>query len=41
MERKNIWNLYSDEQILELKEINDKVQALPGCRKDRAGVRRT
>ena len=24
MERKNIWNLYSDEQILELKEINDK-----------------
>ena len=34
MERKNIWNLYSDEQISELKEIN-------GCRKDRAGVRRT
>ena len=24
MERKNIWNLYSDEQISELKEINDK-----------------
>ena len=23
MERKNIWNLYSDEQISELKEIND------------------
>lgn len=40
MERKNIWNLYSDEQISELKEIR-QVQALPGCRKDRAGVRRT
>ena len=27
MERKNIWNLYSDEQISELKEINDMVLA--------------
>lgn len=41
MERKNIWNLYSDEQILELKEINDKYKRCLDAGKTERGVRRT